>query len=501
MADFSYVVDSSFKPFTLQEMLVPFMAYKDAYEKVEAAYDSLADSETFQYLKNTLPEGSKARQIYEGYAKDLQEKAEDLAHNGLNASNRGALSSLKRRYKGEIGRLTKADEALNEQKKFRQALGAKDPSMLYAYDNLSIDDFLDGNTPNLYSISGNDLYTRGAQAAKSASSRVFNVDGTQKTLGGYYLDFAQSVGYDAALMKSFREDMSAIPELAATADAILEEKGVLQNLTGVNLQRARQSVINGMIDGAVYTESHNPQRDLGVMTAAEEAQDLRAKQAQAITMWQNGAKWDDNGNVVGDKDNINYKIKEVEATTNQAKLDVMFPIGEDGKRHLNPDYKINSNLSISENTDEDEKDSKGLNKSLLKLKTKDLAHNTGFDVETNGDRKHYNYIGAVTYQSGGKWLHGALGEDVPGRGWGFTSSSNVMNAWGNYSAEGSDDTMRVLAPSEVQALMKEAPGAVAAINAQIEEAIKAGANFTDIQIIEVPNEADSKMKGYLIAVN
>lgn len=284
MANFSYVIDSTFQPFTMQEMLVPFSAYKEAFDKTEKAYMDLSDkSDKFKYLSETLPEGSKARKLYEGYANDLAKQAEDLAHNGLTMGNRRSLTSMKRRYQGEIGRIVKADEALREEKKLRQSLNAQDSSRLYATDNLNIDDFLDGNNPNLYNISGNELYTRGAAAGKAASSRVFSAGDAGSTLNGYYRDYVQKLGYSRETIQKFYEDMSSIPELQRAADAILEERGVNQNLTGVNLQRARQSVINGMIDGAVYQENHSPQRDLGMLTASEKATDDRARQQLALT--------------------------------------------------------------------------------------------------------------------------------------------------------------------------------------------------------------------------
>lgn len=280
MPDYSFVVSPSFNPFSMQEMLVPFSAYKDAFEKSEEQYDTLTQgADKFKYLSETLPEGSKARQIYEGYANDLRTQAEDLAHNGLTMSNRRALTSLKRRYQGEMGRILQADEAMREEKKLRQSLGAQDTSLLYANDNLNIDDFLDGNTPNLYRISGNELYTRGAAAGKAASSRIFSAGDAGSTLNGYYRDYVQKMGYSPETIRKFYEDMSTIPELQRAADAILEERGVNENLSGYNLRRARQSVINGMIDGAVYQENHSPQRDLGVMTPMEQNQiDMQQKQ-------------------------------------------------------------------------------------------------------------------------------------------------------------------------------------------------------------------------------
>lgn len=312
MPDYSFVVSPSFNPFSMQEMLVPFSAYKDAFEKSEEQYDTLTQgADKFKYLSETLPEGSKARQIYEGYANDLRTQAEDLAHNGLTMGNRRALTSLKRRYQGEMGRILQADEAMREEKKLRQSLGAQDTSLLYANDNLNIDDFLDGNTPNLYRISGNELYTRGAAAGKAASSRMFSAGDAGSTLNGYYRDYVQKLGYSPETIRKFYEDMSTIPELQRAADAILEERGVNENLSGYNLRRARQSVINGMIDGAVYQENHSPQRDLGVMTPMEQNQiDMQQKQfnlsksqldARAAAM---GYRIDDNGNLQIDPDRM-----------------------------------------------------------------------------------------------------------------------------------------------------------------------------------------------------
>lgn len=345
MPDYSFVVSPSFNPFNMQEMLVPFSAYKDAFEKSEEQYDTLTQgADKFKYLSETLPEGSKARQIYEGYANDLRTQAEDLAHNGLTMGNRRALTSLKRRYQGEMGRILQADEAMREEKKLRQSLGAQDTSLLYANDNLNIDDFLDGNTPNLYRISGNELYTRGAAAGKAASSRVFSAGDAGSTLNGYYRDYVQKLGYSPETIRKFYEDMSTIPELQMAADAILEERGVSQNLSGYNLRRARQSVINGMIDGAVYQENHSPQRDLGVLTPMEQNQiDMQQKQfnlskvqldARAASM---GYRVDDNGNLVLDPDRMKA-LKELKKSGKGT--------GSSGSSNTNSGYDTKNKKSI-----------------------------------------------------------------------------------------------------------------------------------------------------------
>jgi len=279
MANYSLVSDASFKPFSMQEMLVPFSAYKDAFEKSEEQYDQLSQgADKFKYLSETLPEGSKARQVYEGYANDLRTQAEDLAHNGLTMGNRRALTSLKRRYQGEIGRLLQADEAMREEKKLRRSINAQDPSRLYAEYNLNIDNFLDGNTPNLYSISGNELYAKGAEAGKAASARIYNVGDGGSTLGGMFRDFIQRVGYSPETIAAFRQNAASLPELNEMADDIMNATGAAQNLTGVARGQARQQILNGMINGAIYQENHNPIRDPNVLSAAERAQiDMQQK--------------------------------------------------------------------------------------------------------------------------------------------------------------------------------------------------------------------------------
>ena len=495
--DYSFVIDSSFQPFSMQEMLTPFMMYKDAYEKSEAAFEDLTSkADKFKYLSESLPEGSKSRQLYESYANELNKQAKDLATNGLSMNNRRALTSLKRRYQGEIGRLMDADTAMQEERKLRRTMNAKDSSMLYAQDNLSIDDFLDGATPNLYNISGTELYSRGAQAGKTASSRVYSAGDGGKTLGGYYRQWVERNGYSKESMDAFRANIQAIPELQQAADAILQERGVTENLTGSNLERARQSVINGIIDGAIYTEKVNPVRDPGVMSASEKDASARGWAAQKIAQ----EKWDR------------------EKQEDDIRRSIMYRQKEDGTWELNPEY-VGGNYEVDPNTGklkkksttqtaEEKKAAAEENKkgvAMMKLAKGDLAHNEGFDVVFGDNRHHYNYIGALS-KHGNKWHHGAIGEDNPGHnwltGWGMFSTSNVENAWGNFSAEGSDSKdMRVLSSDEFMRLIQSDPDILQAIE---ERCKAAGVDPTtaDIQIIEVPNEkGGGGQKGYLIAVH
>ena len=523
MSNYSFVVDSTFSPFSMQEMLVPFSAYKDAFEKTEDAYNDLSDkSDKFKYLSETLPEGSKARKLYEGYANELQKQAEDLAHNGLTMGNRRALTSLKRRYQGEIGRLTQADEAMREEKKLRQTLNAQDSSRLYATDNLSIDDFLDNNTPNLYNISGNELYTRGAAAGKAASSRVFSAGDAGSTLGGYYRDYVQKLGYSRETIQKFYDDMSAIPELQRAADSILEERGVTQNLTGYNLQRARKSVINGMIDGAIYQENHSPQRDLGVLTKAEQVADDRAKQQMAITAWSQGLKSDGKGGYVEDPNNINYQTKVIANEGAKAEFNTKYIKDPNtGNYILNPalfnDYQIDPYSGNIKKRPNSRNDNDG---AVTQVEGKDLANNDGFVVKFKNGQKHYSYYSAITTNRYGnydptvkddkgeiidKYVAVKMGEDNPThKGWGLWSDSNVDNKFGNISASGSSnkDGMHILTSKELAKIAASGSSISDMIQAEvskyaIDKGLKDIGNI-DFQVVAVPSK-DYKKIEYLVA--
>lgn len=531
--NYDFVIDSSFTPFTMQEMLVPFMAYKEAFEKSEEAYTDLTTkADKFKYLAKNLDPNSEAAKIYNGYANDLKAQAEDLANNGLSMGNRSALTNLKRRYQGEIGRLVDADTELKKERELRRQMSAKDPSMLWAADNLTIDNFLDGNTPSLYGISGNELYAKGAAAGKAASARIYS-DPTVRALDKYYNEYFSTVGYSPEKMQEFREKLSAIPELQRAAMDIVKANKVGELGEGsANYQAALQQIVNGIADGAIYQRQSTMQRNWDVMTAAEAdasargwASERRADKQMELSALASGYKREGNKWV---EDPSAAPVYTVTNSGNPVYLDKKgkpYALGPDGKTRYydndkdgnytdkNPFVKPKGNKQTAEQKMENALNSQK-QKALLELNKSTLANNNGFDVTfggTNGapaDRHHYNYIGAISSHNG-KWYTGGIGEDNPGhKGWGWTSSSNVEDWRGNFSAEGSDASglrpggtaeMRVLSPSELEALIMSDP----AILDKIEER-KKKANITgdpDIQLIEVPNEQDSSKKGYLIAVH
>lgn len=347
MADFNYRMSVNFRPFTMDEMLKPVMMYKEAYEKAEDNYTQLAtDAQKWE----DLPEGTEARSIYDNYMNDLREQATNLSQHGLNMNNRRTLTSLKRRYSGEIGRLERAQKSLDTEMNIRMELNHKDPTMLYADDNLSIDKYLNGKKPNTYNVSGNALYTRGAQAGQSASSKIYS-DPTVSNITKYYQNFAQTNGISPGLLESFRDDMQKIPTFMKAVKGIAQEYGIDENLTGVNKTRAYQSIINGIIDGAVYKRTDNVKQNPGVLTASEEATIAQQKEARNLEAAIAGMVKDDKGNYVyGGLDNDPSYLKQKQLLEKKDELNKENT--KKGKTTTDKNNKLRYSMSFTFDKDE-----------------------------------------------------------------------------------------------------------------------------------------------------
>jgi len=180
-------------------MLTPYATYKQEYENMEQNYEAIQDkADKFKYLSENLPEDSKARQIYEGYANDLNSMADDVLKRGLNMSNRRGLMSLKRRYAGEIGRLEQADTLKKAQIEEQRKALLQNPTLLFSRNAQvsSIDDYLDNPDMSYTPYSGALLTQRTAQAA-SALAKSLREYGQGKALDNYTSTWLQQHGFTA----------------------------------------------------------------------------------------------------------------------------------------------------------------------------------------------------------------------------------------------------------------------------------------------------------------
>lgn len=288
MPNYNYVAGAHYKPYSMQEMLVPFMLYKEESDKREQDYLNYA--EKMDAIKQAAEEaGGEAAQIYNTYNNDYQKAFSNYLNHGLGMGNKRDWLNLKRRYKGEIGKLEDADKVLKEiQKDMRD----KGPSYLWGDEAPTLNNILNNSSYMNYGISTDDLYKRGVQSATASSTGIYNNPRVQDVTK-YYQEIIQSQGYSPAVIAKFRDDLEAIPEFNDAINNIMMETGAEDHLSGIAYGRAKQSIINGLIDGAgaAYKESRSIKDNPGVLTAAQSVHYGQQERSQKLTEQRYGYKW------------------------------------------------------------------------------------------------------------------------------------------------------------------------------------------------------------------
>lgn len=260
MANYSLVVNSKFQPFSFDRYLQPYQIYGQNYKEIEEQYTDLSTKAgIWDGLANEQTDPHTYK-MYKTYANDLENQASQLASEGLNAVSRNNMLNMRARYSKEIIPIEQAYNKKSKLAEEQRKLRAANPSIMFDRDFslISLDDLLDNPELSYTSVSGDDLYKKGKEAAISASSRMMNVS---PALQGQYWKIRQGYGADAA--NKFLLNQSNIPELKDAINRIVSQSGV----TKENLSRAIDYTISGIMSGISYNESY--QANKGYIDPAE----------------------------------------------------------------------------------------------------------------------------------------------------------------------------------------------------------------------------------------
>lgn len=253
MANYSLVVNSKFQPFSFDRYLQPYQIYGQNYKEIEEQYTDLSTKAgIWDGLANEQTD-PRTYKMYKTYANDLENQASQLASEGLNAVSRKNMLNMRARYSKEIIPIEQAYNRKSKLAEEQRKLRAANPSIMFDRDfsSISLDDLLDNPELSYTSVSGDDLYKKGKEAAISASSRMMNVS---PALQGQYWKIRQGYGADAA--NKFLLNQSNIPELKDAINRIVSQSGV----TKENLSRAIDYTISGIMSGISYNESYQANR-------------------------------------------------------------------------------------------------------------------------------------------------------------------------------------------------------------------------------------------------
>ena len=104
MANYTLVANSTFQPFTYQELVAPIAHQQQVLDRLADEYDKLSSqADVLEAMgANDRDKDSKVYQQYKNYSDRLRAEADNLYRNGLNTESRMRLSELRRMYNTDI---------------------------------------------------------------------------------------------------------------------------------------------------------------------------------------------------------------------------------------------------------------------------------------------------------------------------------------------------------------------------------------------------------------
>ena len=167
MPNYSLVINSTFRPFSYQELLQPALMATEAHHNLEDQYADLESKASIWEGMANEQTDPRTYKRYKDYADELRAAANDLADYGLTPSSRQKLANMRARYSSQILPIQNAYQTrLEKAKEQRQALN-QDPTLMFSRRaaTTSLDEYMDNPMLDYESYSGAMLTKQVAQMA------------------------------------------------------------------------------------------------------------------------------------------------------------------------------------------------------------------------------------------------------------------------------------------------------------------------------------------------
>ena len=261
MAQAYITTGSQFTPYTFDELLKPFLLYKEELDKQTKDfedYDTNAEA-IGAFLDSNLD--SDIYSTYTNYMDALNSAATDLSKQGLTPESKEKLSALKRSFNKDMLPIKAGIEARNKARQQWNELSAKDRTLMTSFNpnTASVSAFMNGNTPESINVSGNDLMQRAYNIAQVVSKNNIQDPEFMKVMGGQYYQIKQEYGLDSPEMDAFiRDNVVGVPEIDAMIQEVLSSSNV-DKLSAEDQDRAIKYALEGAFNGMQRNISYNYQ--------------------------------------------------------------------------------------------------------------------------------------------------------------------------------------------------------------------------------------------------
>ena len=278
MANYSLVINSRFSPFSYQEMLAPVLMATQAHQELENQYGELSTKANIWEEMANEQTDPYAYKMYKTYANDLEEKAGQLAREGLNASSRRDMLNMRARYSKEITPIETAYKRREELAAEQRKASLSNPTMFYQRNasTMSLDDFI--RNP---SIDYGERYS-GALLAQQVGQMATNLKtaltgkGKLKGIGlPYQYEQLLQYGYTPEqIQQAITNPQEGNPVLNTIVEQALAASGMKSWASPEQLAQARAYANQGLYNAIGKTEFKN-------FTDSFSMQDALARRAEA----------------------------------------------------------------------------------------------------------------------------------------------------------------------------------------------------------------------------
>lgn len=261
MANYSFISNAKFRPFSYQEMLQPLQAYTNEYNTIQEGMGELSTKAgVFERLANEQTD-PQAYAMYKQYSNDLAKQAESLAKQGLTPASRQGLIDMKRRYSSEIVPIEQAykrrQELIDEQRK----LQAQNSTLLFdrPASTLSLDELISNPALSPQSYSGALLSKQVGTAAQNLAKDMRDNPRTWRSIlhGQYYETLMQRGFRPDEVLQAIQNSPKASPILQKLVNDAVESSGI-RNWNDENiLNRAYDYAKQGLWNAVGETQYQN----------------------------------------------------------------------------------------------------------------------------------------------------------------------------------------------------------------------------------------------------
>ena len=284
--NYSLTVNSTFNPYSLQELLPIYQANAQAQYQAEEAFSQLQmKADQWEKLANNAQDAD-VYNTYKAYSNQLKAAADDVLNNGINAASRRNLMNMRAQYASNI---IPIEEAYNKRQQQAQVLWQarlQDPTLI-AQDpsELGLSYYMKNPTYTPQSYSGKLLTAQSAQAAQNLAKTLSSY-GKGEPIDSYTNTFIQKHGLTRNdIQKYLNGETTATNKVLGAIYQQVYDSSQIGNWANENQRRQAANFIKQGMWSAIgqdtvqamenfeTRENYKLQQQLALMQAQQQQQD------------------------------------------------------------------------------------------------------------------------------------------------------------------------------------------------------------------------------------